>query len=255
MIYPETRYLVAGDQWLTIEIGDEISLELNFKVIALDNAVKEAKIPGLIETLPTYRSLLVHFDNLKIEMQALIQAIKEVEKGVGGMTSIPSRLVELPVRYGGRWGKDLEYVAEINGLSVEETIKAHSDYPHWTGIVGFTPGLPFLVSLTPGKRLTAPKYEVVRTYTPEGTIGLGGTITSIYSTANPGGYQMLGLTPVPIYDPFQGLLREFEENPVLLRMGDRVKFNPIDDAELDFTRQQIREGSYRIKIADEMFSI
>ncbi|MFQ6111616.1 MAG: carboxyltransferase domain-containing protein, partial [Nitrospinota bacterium] len=130
----------------------------------------------------------------------------------------------------------------------------HSSAQHWIGMVGFTPGSPQLMFFRAERTLSAPKYQRVRTYTPEGTIGLGGSLTAIYPVPSPGGYQMLGLTPLPIYDRFQSL-PDFERSPILLRLGDRVKFIPIDDAECENLRQQVRECVYRFNIKEEMVSV
>jgi len=255
VIYPETRYLFSGDQYLTVEIGDDMTLESNFKVLGLDLAIKAAKIPGLEETLPGWRSILVHFDSLVIDVDALVAALREAEESAAGAEAVPSRLIELPVLYGGRYGPDLPYVAEANGLrSPEEAAARHAAALHWVGMVGFTPGSPQLKFLDETKRMSVPKYTRPRLYTPEGCIGLGGSITAIYPVVSPGGYQMIGLTPVPIYDRFQSL-PDFEESPILLRLGDRVRFVPLTLEECDLIRQQVRECTYRISIKEETVTL
>lgn len=255
MIYPQTRYLFSGDQYLTVEIGDDMTLESNFKVLGLDLAIKAAKIPGLIETLPGWRSILVHFDSLAIDVERLIATLGEVDRGACGAGAVPSRLIELPVLYGGRYGPDLGFVAQANGLaSPDEAAARHAASLHWVGMVGFTPGSPQLKFLDETKLMSVPKYTRPRLYTPEGCIGLGGSITAIYPVVSPGGYQMMGLTPVPIYDRFQSL-PDLEESPILLRLGDRVRFVPITLEECDAIRQQVREGTYRIAIREETVTL
>jgi KipI family sensor histidine kinase inhibitor len=197
---------------------------------------------------------MIYFDNLKISAKQLIERAKEVVRNMGEVKSIPSRLIELPCRYGGKWGPDLKFVAEVNKLNgEEEAAEYHYSAPHWVGIVGFTPGHPFLMSLNPPhKILNAPKYKIPRTYTPVGTLGHGGNITSMYTVPSPGGYQKIAFCPVPIYDPFQRL-DQFTDSPILLRVGDRIKFRPITDDEMDDLRQQVVECSYQYKITEEMF--
>ncbi len=254
MIYRSPRYLFSGDQYLTVEIGDEMTLEANFRVIGLDQAIKQARIKGYIETFPGWRSLLLHYDSLVIRTKDLISELKKVADQIPQVKEVPSRLIELPVKYGGRWGPDLEFVAKSNNLPPAEAVRIHSETIHWVGMVGFTPGSPQLMQLKPSLLLSVPKYTSPRIYTPQGTIALGGSITAIYPVVSPGGYQMMGLTPVPIYDRFQSL-SIFEKSPVLLRIGDRIKFVAVDAEEFDYIRQKVWEGSYEYKIKQENFSL
>ena len=254
MIYDSIRYLYSGDQFLTIEIGDEMSLQANFKVIGADKAIKQAEIAGVIETLPGWRSMLLHYDSLKIRTGDLISEIKKALERVPDVTEVPSRLIELPAKYKGQWGPDIDFVAKQNGLTEDEVVRIHAETLHWVGMVGFTPGSPQLMQLDPAQLLSVPKYKSPRLYTPQGTIALGGSLTAIYPVVSPGGYQMIGLTPVPIYDRFQSL-EAFEDSPVLLRIGDRIRFVPVDMEEFDFIRQQVWECSYRFKIEEGTYSL
>jgi KipI family sensor histidine kinase inhibitor len=254
MIYAEPRFLYSGDQYLTIEIGDEMTLKANFKVIGLDQAIKEATIKGVVETLPGWRSMLLSYDPLEIHTEDLISELRSVTKRIPEVSEIASRLITLPVKYGGSWGKDLGFVAEQNHCSVEDVITIHTETIHWVGMVGFTPGSPQLMQLNPRQLLIVPKYISPRLYTAKGTIGLGGSLTAIYPVPSPGGYQMMGLTPVPIYDRFQSL-EVFEESPALLRIGDRIKFVAVNAEEFDQVRQQVWEGNYKFSIKSETFSL
>jgi KipI family sensor histidine kinase inhibitor len=254
MIYDSIRYLYSGDQFLTIEIGDEMSLQANFKVIGADKAIKQAEIAGVIETLPGWRSMLLHYDSLKIRTGDLISEIKKALEQVPDVTEVPSRLIELPAKYKGQWGPDIGFVAKQNGLTEDEVVRIHAETLHWVGMVGFTPGSPQLMQLDPAQLLSVPKYKSPRLYTPQGTIALGGSLTAIYPVVSPGGYQMMGLTPVPIYDRFQSL-EAFEDSPVLLRIGDRIRFVSVDMEEFDFIRQQVWECSYRFKIEEGTYSL
>jgi|OpeIllAssembly_1097287.scaffolds.fasta_scaffold54092_2 KipI family sensor histidine kinase inhibitor len=255
MIYDYPRFLNSGDQYITIEIGDEMSLKANFKVIAIDRAIKEACIKGVVESLPGWRSLMLHYDSLTIRNSDLISEIKKILNQLSEINKILSRFIELPVKYGGQWGRDLDFVAKENGISADEVVMIHSETIHWIGMVGFTPGSPQLMQINPSLLLSVPKYTSPRLYTPLGTIGLGGSITAIYPVVSPGGYQMIGLTPVPIFDRFQSS-DIFEKSPVLLKIGDRIKFNRIkDDNELDFIRQQVIECSYKYTIKEEEFAL
>jgi KipI family sensor histidine kinase inhibitor len=239
---------------LTIEIGDEMTLKANFKVIGLDLAIKKARIKGFIETFPGWRSLLIHYDSTMIGTKDLISELKKTVEKIPEVKEVPSRLIELPVKYGGRWGPDLGFIAKNNDIPPEEVVRIHSETIHWVGMVGFTPGSPQLMQLQPSMLLSVPKYTSPRIYTPMGTIALGGSITAIYPVVSPGGYQMMGLTPVPIYDRFQSL-SIFEKSPVLLRIGDRIKFVSVDVEEFDYIRQKVWECSYEYKVKQEIFSL
>lgn len=254
MIYESIRYLYSGDQFLTIEIGDEMSLKANFKVIGINKSIKQAEIAGVIETLPGWRSMLLHYDSLKIRTSDLISEIQKAVQQVSEVTEVPSRLIELPVKYKGKWGPDIGFVAEQNGLTVEEVVRFHTETIHWVGMVGFTPGSPQLMQLSPAQLLSVPKYKSPRLYTPQGTIGLGGSLTAIYPVPSPGGYQMIGLCPVPVYDRFQSL-EAFEESPVFLKIGDRIKFVSVDVEEFDSIRQQVWECTYKINIKEGIYSL
>lgn len=254
MIYATPRYLYSGDQYLTVEIGDEMTLRANFMVIGLDRAMNKAGIKGLVETFPGWRSVLVSYDSLAIQTDELISEIKKMVGQIPDVKEVLSRVIELPVKYKGRWGPDLEFIAKENNISVDEVVRIHSETIHWVGMVGFTPGSPQLMQLDPPLLLSVRKYLSPRIYTPQGTIALGGSITAIYPVVSPGGYQMMGLTPVPIYDRFQSL-DAFEESPVLLRIGDRVKFVRVDEEEFDYIRQQVWECSYKYTIKKETFSL
>ncbi len=254
MIYEAIRYLYSGDQFLTIEIGDEMSLRANFKVIGIDNAIKQAEIAGVIETLPGWRSMLLHYDSLKIRTSDLISELKKAVERVSEVTEVPSRLIELPVKYKGKWGPDIGFIAGQNGVTEDEAVKIHSETIHWVGMVGFTPGSPQLMQLDPVKLLSVPKYKSPRVYTPQGTIALGGSLTAIYPVPSPGGYQMMGLCPVPVYDRFQ-TLGAFEKSPVLLRIGDRIKFVPVETEEFDFARQQVWECTYKFSIKEGIYKL
>jgi urea carboxylase len=256
MFYEEPRYLVAGDRYISIEIANAMNIETSFKCVAMKRAIEAAGIEEIVEVIITYRAVMVYFDNQRIKMNETMDRLKNLVHSMPDMAELPSRLIELPCRYGGKWGPDLKFVAEVNKLSGEdEAAEWHYSAPHWVGLVGFTPGHPFLMSLNPpDKILNAPKYKTPRTYTPVGTLGHGGNITSMYTVPSPGGYQMIAFCPAPLYDPYQRL-EEFSESPILLRVGDRIKFRPIDDDELDDIRQAVFEGLYTYKIEEGTFSL
>lgn len=256
MFYDRPRYLVAGDRYISIEIANAMNIETSCRCLSIMRAIKAAEMEEVIEVIITYRAVMVYFDNLKMNIDKMIEQLRKIVNYMPEVDEVGSRLIELPCRYGGKWGPDLGFVAKVNGLNdAEQAAEYHYSAPHWVGIVGFTPGHPFLMSLnTPDKILNAPKYKVPRTYTPVGTLGHGGNITSMYTVPSPGGYQMIAFCPAPLYDPCQRL-EEFSGSPILLNVGDRIKFEPVDDDQLDNLRQAVFEGLYSYKIKAEVFSL
>ncbi|RJX32514.1 MAG: allophanate hydrolase subunit 1 [Desulfarculus sp.] len=254
MIYPEPRFLYSGDEYLTIELGDEMTLRANFMVVALNEAIRQARITGFRETFPGWRSLLLSYDSLAVKTADLIAELKGLLRQIPPVKEVPSRLIELPCKYGSPWGKDLDFVARQNNMPPAEVVRIHSETIHWTGMVGFTPGSPQLMQLNPEVLLSTPKYVSPRLYTPTGAVALGGSITAHYPVVSPGGYQLIGLCPVPIYDRFQ-TLAQFEESPVLLRIGDRIKYQRVEGEEFDHIRQLVIEYRYQYRITQGAYRL
>ena len=273
MIYETLRYRLAGEQYLLIEQSDEIDLAVNFKMISLAQRLVRSPemgpdgIRAIIDVAPSFSTVLVHYDPTVISIQGLIRFCEYCVQQMDSPQDLelPSRLIEIPVHYNDRWSQDcfeqycktikpiennLEWVARLNDLdSVEALITYHTTPEWWVGAVGFVAGLPTLMPLDPNFRLQAPKYDPPRTWTPKGTIGVAGGFTTIYPVVVPDGYQMIGRTPVPIFDP-QAQSPPFRETPFLFRIGDRVKFCPIDEAEFEAIERQIGEGSYQYQISE-----
>lgn len=254
MFYEQPRFIAGGDQFLIMEIGTDMSLLSNCKIIELHRLLQEAHIKGVFHAVPTWRSLMVQYDCDVISFADLKGELTKIWEGVGVLSSIPSRIVEIPIRYGGKWGTDFAATAEYNGMSEQEAIEVHSGKLQWVGLVGFVPGHPFVKPLRKDKVLHGEIYKVPRTYTPEGTIGLGGVTTTIYTVPTSGGYAKIAYMPTTLYDPFQ-LQPDFQKVAALLVPGDRIKFRPIDDDECDEIRQQVRERSYRYKIQPGVFDV
>ena len=265
---PRVTYRYSGDEYILIEFGEmRTDFSYNLRAMALGEQTK--RISGVIETVPSMRSLLVHFDSLRIGLGEITAKVKELESKITNIADlvISSRLLKLPVAYKdrltteyiGRYAKlirpdapnivnghNLEYVAKYNGLTVQDMVGLIESTQYWVAMLGFWPGLAFMVPLDPRAYLTAPKYNPSRPWTPEGAFGIGGPIVAVYSIESPGGYQLLGRS-VPIYDLKQ---RNpiFKKNPVLLQPADRLEWVTVTNDELDEIRKEIFDGSYRYKI-------
>ncbi|MDD6218347.1 MAG: 5-oxoprolinase subunit PxpB [Selenomonadaceae bacterium] len=222
------RFLPAGDSAIAVEFGREIDLNINNQVAAMrtviEAAIDEGKLKGIVELVPTYGSLLVVYDQLAVGYAGLIEQLKILAEGLKGV-EIPDReVVEIPVVYGGEYGPDLGIVAQLNSLSEDEVIKRHSEAEYPIYMLGFVAGFPYLGGMD--KSIAAPRKQTPRLKIPAGSVGIAGQQTGIYSVESPGGWQIIGRTPLKLYDA-DG------EKPILLRAGQSIRFKPITEAEYE----------------------
>ncbi len=238
-------------------LGDSVDLSTVLHVVDCEHRLIQSSLAGyILETIPTWCSILIHFDVERIGPIEFAERLDEFMSGIeaAGSVALESRLVTLPVLYGGAAGPDLDLVARSNGLSTAETVRRLSQGTHFVGMISFIPGQANCMWLEPELVLTAPKYAQPRTYTPEGTVGLGGSSIALYSVPSPGGFQMVGRMPVPTYSPYP-VLPAFEPSPILLRVGDRLRLRSIDRDEYDAILQSVREGTYRYQIEESTLSL
>ena len=228
-IYTAARYMPFGDNGLLIEFGDVISLEVNRRVIALSEAIIGAKIQGVEELVPTYRSLLVRYNASKISYEQLVFRIKDVEKTMEerSMEKVGRKII-IPVVYGGEYGPDLTDVARFHGLTEEQVVKIHSGREYRVYMVGFVAGFPYLGEVA--DEIATPRLETPRLKVLAGSVGIAEKQTGIYSCEAPGGWRIIGRTPLRLFN----LLKQ---PPVLLQLGDIVKFKPISEKEFRITEK------------------
>jgi urea carboxylase len=269
----KTRYSYGGDEHIFVECDEEMSLEAFFRSLSMATAIKKAKIKGVTEICPANASMQVKFDPDVIKPSDMLKELKAIEKAAAkAKPVIKSRIIEIPVYYNDPWthetlmrfrerhqdpnSTDIEYTARINNLDgVDGFIKAHSGAPWFVSMVGFVAGLPFLYQMVDRKRqIQSPKYLRPRTDTPKLTVGHGGCFGAIYSVRGAGGYQMFGITPVPIYDPSQKI-KHLKDFMCLFRPGDIVKWKPIDRAEYDATVAAVEKGKFNLKMKDVTFDL
>jgi urea carboxylase len=269
----KTRYSYGGDEHIFVEIDEEMSLDAFFKSLFLSNAVKDAKIKGVSEICPANASMQIKFDPDVIKPSDMLAELKKLETVADKAEHVlKTRIIEIPVYYNDPWthetlmrfrerhqdpkSTDIEYAARINKLDGPQGfIKAHSGSPWFVSMVGFVAGLPFLYQMVERKRqIEAPKYLRPRTDTPKLTVGHGGCFGCIYSVRGAGGYQMFGITPMPIYDPNQKIsyLRDFM---CLFKPGDIVKWKPIDRPAYDAAVADVDAGRFAPIIRDVSFSL
>ena len=216
------RILTVGDCAVSVEFGQEISLEINHKVMALKMVLEREPIRGIVELIPTYCSLLIQYDpmdlrygQLRDRLEALVTQLDEVEMP-------PKQVVEIPVVYGGEYGPDLGEVARAHNISEEEVIKLHSEPEYPIYMLGFVAGFPYLGGMN--KAIATPRKKSPRLKIEAGSVGIAGEQTGIYSVESPGGWQIIGRTPLKLYDVNRN-------EPVLLKAGQYIKFKPITKEE------------------------
>lgn len=218
------RILAAGDQALVVEFGNVIDEELNRKVQLLNKKISEMKVKGIVETVPTFRSLMVTYDSAEVSFDKLKKLLKEIPVTQDASEKEAHRVVEIPVCYGGEFGEDLADVAAYTGLTEEEVIHLHASQEYNIYMLGFLPGFPYLGGLD--KRLHTPRLANPRTRIPAGSVGIGGEQTGIYPLDSPGGWRLIGRTPLKLYDPER-------EEPFLYQAGDYIRFVPISREEYE----------------------
>jgi inhibitor of KinA len=213
----EIRHL--GDRGLLVELGTGIAPAVNRRVQRLHQIMARENLYGVVETVPAYSSLLVVYDPLRAVPGALAQQIRgfcDFDNADG--PEAPHRMIEIPVVYGGESGPDLEDVAAYHNLAGEDIIRLHSSVVYRVYMIGFTPGFPYMGELP--QALDTPRRETPRTHIPKGSVAIAQRQTGIYPVVSPGGWQIIGRTPLELFDPLQ-------DNPSLLGMGDEVRFVPI----------------------------
>lgn len=223
MVHALPRFRPMGDRSLLVELGDTISPDVNRRVQQLMLQLQQAPLPGVREIAPGYRSLLVVYDPLTIAAAELMERIAEAaaQQGLAGLPR--AKLLTVPVFYGGDYGPDLEGVAGHLGISSDEVVRLHTETVYRVYMIGFTPGYPYMGELPAA--LAVPRRSTPRTRVPKGSVGIAQRQTGIYPVESPGGWQIIGWTPIELFDPSRQL-------PSLLEMGDRVKFEAVRQVEI-----------------------
>ncbi len=232
------KILAEGDSSLLIVFGNEISPQLNAKVSAMVRLLRSTKIEGIVGLIPSYCAILINYNPGILtfsEIRSRIENLLKIGETSGEVKQ--KKIYEIPVCYGGEFGPDLQNIAEHAGLSEEEVIRLHSSVDYLIYMIGFLPGFCYLGGLD--ERIHTPRLTTPRLKIKEGSVGIGGSSTGIYPMESPGGWQLMGLTPVRTYDPGR-------ETPILLEAGNYIRFIPIDEKE--YYRIKADAGTYECKI-------
>jgi KipI family sensor histidine kinase inhibitor len=227
------RILPSGDAALTVEFGRDIDDTANIRVLALDRALAAQPIAAINETVPTYRSLLVHYDPERIDFAALGAQLIALAQSAAQIAPAEARHWRIPVCYGGAHGLDLDAAANTLGLSNDELVRRHAAGRYRVAMIGFTPGWSYLSGLDPA--LALPRHHSPRRDTPAGTVSIGGVQAGIQCLAGPSGWHLLGRTPVKTY--------QLHREPIfLLEPGDTISFVAIDAKQFDELERAAEHG-------------
>lgn len=234
------QYRPAGDLSILVEMGERIDEETNAKVTSLASLVEADQDTGFGEVILGYTSLLVRYNPLKLTYEEAESQLRRWEEQIRDQKPSRSRMIEIPTLYGGEWGPDLDDVAEHNGLSRDEVIAIHSGSRYLVYFIGFTPGFPFLGGMS--EKIATPRLSSPRVSIPAGSVGIANNQTGMYPVASPGGWRLIGRTPLKLYAPEK-------EHPFLLQPGDYVTFKKIDETEFEEILAEVEEGTYESVIS------
>jgi len=231
------RCLAAGDAALVVEFGDSVDRSLNARVLAAAASIRAAGLAGVVEVVPTFRSLMVHLDPLVTDPATLATAIGGLAFDEG-RESGTGRMVHIPVLYGGEAGPDLDALAAECGLSPDDVVRRHGAVRFHAYMLGFLPGFAYLGDLP--AELRVPRLSEPRLRVPAGSVGVAGELTAVYPSQSPGGWRLIGRTPISLFDPAR-------EQPSLLQPGDRVRFDAVDAGQFEAIQSACAAGRYEPK--------
>ena len=213
----------VGDRAISIDFGQVIDPTINRHIRQTIERIKELQLDGIIELVPTYCALLVEYDAMLYSYSEICNIIEPtLEEGMTNTTNELVTVVEVPTVYGGDFGPDLSFVASHNHLSEDEVISIHSGTDYLVYMLGFIPGFTYLGGMD--LRIATPRLSSPRTLIPAGSVGIAGEQTGTYPSDSPGGWQIIGRTPVTMYDMSKA-------QAALLKAGDYVRYVPIDESE------------------------
>ncbi len=228
-------YIPSGDAAIILKAGDEISIPVNQVIRKLLIRIEEEKIPGITELIPSYNELMIIYDPCITGYLDLLARLHALERDAEAAILPEPETIVVPVLYGGETGPDLAEVTEANRLSEEEVIRIHSAGHYLVYMLGFTPGFCYLGGMD--DRIATPRKASPRLKIPAGAVGIAGKQTGIYPIESPGGWQLIGRTPLRLFDPQR-------QPEFLFKPGDLIRFYPVNRETYDRITEEIRRGVY-----------
>lgn len=238
----EIKYLPAGDRAMVVEFGNAIDADMNNQVHGLAEKIREKKLKGVEEAVPAFRSLLIYYNPLYTSFERLKKELKDYSSDAAGLSGRKKRILKIPCCYGARFGIDLKDMEEYTGLDRDEIIDIHSSVDYKIYMMGFLPGFVYLGGLD--ERLHIPRLAAPRVKIQPGAVGIGGNQTGVYPLASPGGWRLMGGTPVDFYNPDR-------QEPILCKAGEYIRFVPISIDDYYDIRRMIVKNQYQIEITEE----
>jgi inhibitor of KinA len=230
------RFLSAGDRALVVEFGNRVDRDLSDEVLRLDTNLRSSALPGVVETVPTFRSLMVHYD-------PLVTSRADLEDAISGRLDRQAKprdsatLWRVPVCYKGEFAPDLAEVARLTGATPSEVVALHGAVLYHVYMLGFLPGFPYMGDLP--RQLALPRRADPRLRVPAGSVSIATNLTAIYPYESPGGWHLIGTTPIRLFDPER-------PRPALLDPGDIVRIEPIDPASFAAIKKAVDSGNYQV---------
>ena len=235
------KLLTAGDSSILLQFGNTIDPAINRKIAATVQLMREQHINGVTDVIPAFCSLLINYDPRVISYEQIrgrMEALVKIDVTAGDTRK---RVFEIPVCYGGVYGPDIQNIADHAGMSVEEVIQIHTSRDYLIYMLGFLPGFTYLGGLD--ERIHTPRLANPRIRIPAGSVGIGGSQTGIYPMDSPGGWQLMGMTPVKTYDPDR-------EVPILVEAGDYIRFVAIDEDEFHRIKELVDKNEYQCVVRE-----
>lgn len=237
--YP--RILPTGDRALTVEFGNEIDERINARLMDFIRVLSNEKIKGIDEFIPSFRSILIHYNPCILSFEEMRGHIEKALKKPFREASHKKIIVEIPVCYEGEYAPDIKFVADHAGISTDDVIKIHTSKPYLIYMLGFQPGFPYLGGLD--ERIHTPRLASPRIKLEAGSVGIGGSQTGLYSMESPGGWQIIGRTPVRCYNPDR-------QNPIPYQAGEYIQFVPVTKEEYARTADEDLRGVYEFTVRE-----
>lgn len=236
----EIRFIPLGDQAVHLIIGDQINPKTHQKVMQISHLLKKHPLPGITEWVPTYQAITLFY---RPELITYDQLVTKLNKWLQQITiqlpKLQTRRIDIPVLYGEPYGPDLDHVAQVNQLAPEEVIAIHTQPTYLVYMIGFTPGFPYLGGLSP--QIATPRKKNPRQQVPAGSVGIADQQTGIYSLSTPGGWNLIGRTPIRLFDPQR-------QPAALLTTGDQIRFVPIHAEEYEEIEAAWKNQTYEISM-------